>query len=425
MSKSILIVALPDGKALLNQEENNEIHIEWDGYLWTYLYSANGVEVTESGECVLCDLPSAEKTVGILMPEDVAWHRVLLPNAPPTRLKAVLFGLLEEHLLGEPHEIHLARSRFASLGHEGWVAATRAAHLNICLNAFKNDNRVIDSVVPLFEPFDDLGFASQTEPEFSQDTQRPLRIHVERARDPRWLLVVVTRNGILRLPSTAPMVQTWLTDASVVWSAEPDITDAVSQWVGQEVMPVAKAQRMWLAAQDGSNLLQFDLAVSSKGVRRYKQWLSQIKGQSWRPIYVGLAFLVLAHAMGLQFYAWSISRLVRLKQDEIHAIAQQTFPSIQVVLDASKQMQNELDLRKNQKGEAGSHDFETLLNEVSSAWPTEKPWATQIDYESGELSLSISNWSEEEFQHFKNLPLFHRWDVQMQMQSNILTMKKN
>jgi type II secretory pathway component PulL len=219
------------------------------------------------------------------------------------------------------------------------------------------------------------------------------------------------------------MVQTWLTDASVVWSAEPDITDAVSQWVGQEVMPVAKAQRMWLAAQDGSNLLQFDLAVSSKGVRRYKQWLSQIKGQSWRPIYVGLAFLVLAHAMGLQFYAWSISRLVRLKQDEIHAIAQQTFPSIQVVLDASKQMQNELDLRKNQKGEAGSHDFETLLNEVSSAWPTEKPWATQIDFKSGELILTVSYWSEEEFQHFKSLPLFDRWDVQMQ--SNILTLKKN
>jgi len=170
-------------------------------------------------------------------------------------------------------------------------------------------------------------------------------------------------------------------------------------------------------------LLQFELAVSSKGIRRYKQWVSQLKGRSWHPIYAGLAFLILAHVLGLQFYAWSISRQVRHKQDEIHAIAQQTFPSIQVVLDAPKQMQNELDLRKNQKGEAGSHDFETLLNEVSSVWPTGKPWATQVDFKSGELILTVSYWSEEEFQHFKSLPLFDRWDVQMQ--SNILTLKKN
>jgi general secretion pathway protein L len=311
------------------------------------------------------------------------------------------------------------------MGHKGWIAAARTAHLNICLNAFKDDNRLIDSVVPLFEPFDDFDFSVQCEPDLGQDTKHPIHIYAERAWDAHWMLVAVTSEGVLSLPSTAPMVQAWLEDASVVWSAEPDIADAVSQWVGQEVMPVAKVQRMWLAAQDGSNLLQFEMAVSSKGVRRYKQWLSQLKAQSWRPIYVGLAFLVLAHAMGLQFYVWSISRLVRHKQDEIHAITQQTFPSIQVVLDAPKQMQNELDLRKNQQGEAGSHDFETLLNEVSSVWPTGKPWATQVDYESGELTLSISYWSEEEFQQFKSLPLFNRWDVQFQKESNILKLKKN
>ncbi len=389
---------------------------------YDFVYSENGWEVTSSGQSPLQELPHAAKTIGVLMPNDVAWHRVLVPKIHVSRLKAALFGLLEEQLLGEPHEIHLARSRFATIGHHGWIASIYLAHLNSCIATLQQAGHHLDAVVPLFEPPDDLDLTSKNEPDLILDQVTPTNIHVQLGSQSTWELVVSSGEGIICLPGNAPMVQSWKDDPSTTWSAEPELVSDVGHWLGREPTPLAKVDRLVQSARYGTNLLQFDLVPRSSGSRQMMEWLSAFTGRQWRWVHMGLVAFILAQVLGLYLNAWNLNRHVNLKKTEIEALVRQTFPSIQVVLDAPVQMQKELDRLRNQQGLAGSHDFETLLDVVTSVWPPGKPWAQSIHYESGELRLVIVNWMPDEFEQFKKSSLFQGWSVKME--NNTLIIKR-
>ena len=53
-------------------------------------------------------LPRGDDVVLVLPPLAVSWHAVALPRMPANRVRAALDGLLEDRLLDEVDQLHLA-----------------------------------------------------------------------------------------------------------------------------------------------------------------------------------------------------------------------------------------------------------------------------------------------------------------------------
>ena len=67
--------------------------------------------------------PRPTRVVAVLADTDVSWHRITLPKAPAARLRAALVGVLEEALLDDADDVHLAVAPDAAAGQPTWVAA--------------------------------------------------------------------------------------------------------------------------------------------------------------------------------------------------------------------------------------------------------------------------------------------------------------
>ena len=104
---STLIVQLPAQPRLSAQASEPRL-APTEAAEWAYVLSTDGVHATRQGLCAPADLPRAQTTVAVLAPADVAWHRVTAPKAPAARLRAALAGLLEEALLDDDADLHLA-----------------------------------------------------------------------------------------------------------------------------------------------------------------------------------------------------------------------------------------------------------------------------------------------------------------------------
>jgi general secretion pathway protein L len=76
----------------------------------TWLLSPDGLAVGQRGSSAATALPPADTVVAVAPAEAVAWHRPVFPKAPANRLRAALGGMLEEHLLTDDDDVHLALS---------------------------------------------------------------------------------------------------------------------------------------------------------------------------------------------------------------------------------------------------------------------------------------------------------------------------
>src|ERR1700740_1277118 len=87
-----------------------------------YVLSVDGQRVTEHGHAAAAALPRAATIAAVLRPSDVAFQRVALPKAPAARMRAALTGVMEEGLLEDEDEVHLALAPDAKAGAEHWGA---------------------------------------------------------------------------------------------------------------------------------------------------------------------------------------------------------------------------------------------------------------------------------------------------------------
>src|SRR5512134_1455542 len=108
---SILVVLLPARERAGAAEAERDAAPEY-----AYLLSADGLSVSRQGRTTSALLPKADTVVAWLGPTDVSWHRVTLPRAPASKLRAALVGLLEEQLLDDEQAVHLAVAPQASAG---------------------------------------------------------------------------------------------------------------------------------------------------------------------------------------------------------------------------------------------------------------------------------------------------------------------
>jgi general secretion pathway protein L len=340
----------------------------------------------------LLPLPSRAtgELVAVVPVQALSWHRVELPkgtlqkkllsgagNSP--RLQAVLEGLLEDRLLDETADLHLALAPDAHDGAPVWVAACNRSWLRAALQPLEDAKRPVTRIVPEFAP-----------------AQAPASVHVVGTPEhPQ--LVAASEHGVVVLPlSAASLALAQVSaelDAEAPILAEPAVAAVAEQVLQRRVELQQSAQRAMQASQSRWDLAQFAFVNSSRS-RAWKRLAAQLQeglqAPRWRAARWGVGVVVAAHLVGLNAWAWKEKSALDEKRSAIRQTLTTTFPNVKVVVDAPVQMERELALLRQNSGAASSRDFEAMLAGMGSAASraaSTTPAPSALEFTAGELRL--------------------------------------
>lgn len=341
---------------------------------WCWAQTPDGRALLRSGEASLLELPDDPDCVLVVPAHRLSWHQVSLPKVATTRLRTTLEGILEEGVLDDLASLHLALapSYRAGVAQSVWVAVVHKAWLTNCLQTLEQAQRAVMRIIPAAAP---------------TVTDFVVGLHTSLGRP--WC-TVCSPQGVLALPmpdteSSVPTperqtARTWAHAASGLpeaapthaWAEAAHITQAEQLWPEWPWAPAPATQAWLLPLQAGWNLAQFDLKLSTAN-RRGKKMQRLLRtlcfDATWRPLRWGLVAFVLINAVGLNVVAWQTRHQLKAQQADMHALLTQTFPHVQLVLDAPLQMQRELDLLRQQHGQLGNADLESLLRALATTGP--------------------------------------------------------
>jgi general secretion pathway protein L len=361
---------------------------------YSYVLSVDGLSVARQGRCVANMLPKADSVVAVMPPTDLSWHRVNVPKAPVARMRAALAGVLEEALLDDPEEVHLALAPQAKIGQSAWVVACDHTWLTGQLMALEKAKFRVDRVVPAVAP-DEPPTAYFHEAHASPSDEAESGSGV--------LLTWTSDAGVSTWPLAGSLARVLLPDPLPVQArffATPPVASPAERWLGRAVTVQTQGEHLLVAARSLWNLLQFDLTPSSKGLHALSDKWRRVMGPQWRPARVGLAALVAVQLIGLNLWAWQQKQQVQQKRSELARILKQTHPQVGAVLDAPVQMQRETEALRAAAGQAGDGDLEALMGAVATAWPPEQPTAS-LQYDGAVLTLSPpEGWGPDELAQF-------------------------
>ena len=336
------------------------------------------------------------EVVAVVPARALSWQKVPLPPGLPVgtgpqapRLRAALEGLLEDRLLDDAAQLHFALQPGARAGEPAWVAVCDRAWLRENLQALEAAGRRVARVVPEFAP----GPTGSGRPELCA------------LGTPEDACVVVTGHGIDPSVAVLPLSPMALTlaraglppppaagdaeDDALVVRAEPAVAALAERALGQRVALHTASQRALEAARGDWDLAQFDLASTgrTRALRQVGSVASAlINAPQWRAARWGAGALVAAHLVGLNAWAWQERQSLQAKQAAVRSTLTQTFPKVQVVVDAPVQMERELAQLRQAAGSVSQRDLEPLLAAAGSALPDGR-LPTAIEYTPGELRL--------------------------------------
>jgi general secretion pathway protein L len=356
---------------------------------WTWIATPDGEAIQGHGNDVSLQLPPAEAVVAVLGETDVAWHRVSLPKAPAAKLRAALLGMLEERLLGEPEDVHLALPADARGGEKCWVATVDKQWLTSELAALERGGVVVDRVVPAISP------DAQGRGHFFDASAQ--------GQDPQPAVALADVHGVACLPLAGSLARSLLPApavAAVRWTAPPSVLSAAERWLGQPVALRSHSEAMLEAARSTWNFRQFDLVPRRRGGMALSNAWRRFKRPTWRPVRLGLMALVLLQVVALNVWAFVAQRDMDVRRTEQQAVLREAFPRIGVIRDPARQMQRETDLLRAAAGQPAQSDLETMLIAAASAWPEQQGPAQSLRFQSGQLTLAAPNWPPDQARRF-------------------------
>ena len=381
---------------------------------WLWARTTDGQRVDAHGSAPASRLPADGEMVLLLPPQLLSWHQVAVPKVAPSRLRAVLDGLLEDRLLDDAGQLHFALAPGAKPGQTLWVAALRADWLRAALAALKTAGHAVARVVPLLWP--------QPEP-----TQRAFE------RGGQVWLAAAGPLGVVCAPcppDSAPTPWATLLDRvadSPNGPAPTCISEPASAALAEQMLQrppdiVGAAEQMVRAAQGPWDLAQFEFSQSAQARRGH--WLRDtartlLHAPAWRPVRWGLAALVLLQIAALNITAWRSQQALASKQAQIRQTLTERFPQITLVLDAPVQMRRAVaDLRQS-SGEASPRDLEALLQDLA---PASAQWDT-LEYGLGQVTLSGFRVAPQADSNWKDRFEAAGWNVQLAGEPPVLTLK--
>lgn len=322
--------------------------------------------------------------VAVVPAAGLSWHVVTLPAGKALRgsaLRAMLIGLLEERVLDDVQDLHFALQSNWQPGERAWVAVCHKPWLQGHLQALEAAQVPIHRVVPQLWPMADDAAPQWLATGTPQDS---------------WLWVS-SAHGVWGLPLAAAKERLSAAQkATAQLYAEP----AVAEWAEQQLQLkphlLHPAEHLHMAAQSDWDLAQFDLAATGstrwlKALGRLRQTLWQ--SPAWRPARWGLAVLLASQLLGLNAWAWKLQADLRQRQASLAQVVTQTFPEIQVVVDAPLQMRREVQRLQQATGQPASDGLEPLLAAIGQTLPAGMA-LNHIDFQNGQLRLREEVLSE-------------------------------
>jgi general secretion pathway protein L len=327
----------------------------------------------------LKELPQADTTVLVVPARALSWHQVDLPKVPKTKLRAVLDGLLEEHLLDDTNTMALALSPEALEAKSGkaipsaWVAACDKAWLTGALKALDEAGCRVTQVVPEFWP------------------QPETMVCITGTSDEAWITRSDAR-GVMTFPfygnDTSGMLDSLLTDLpeSTPILAESAVVTLAEGCLKHKVLLRQQAEGLLYSASSLWELAQFEQSLSgdSQGLKSLiRKWQSFWQSPAWRPARWGLVGVLLANIVGLNAWAWQQKNALATKRLQVNQILTSTFPSVKVVVDAPLQMSREMASLRQSTGASSLHNFESMLHafsSINSATSSQMQAPTAIEY---------------------------------------------
>jgi general secretion pathway protein L len=241
----------------------------------------------------------ADETVAVVPAEALSWHRVELPKgvgAGSPRLRPVLQSLLEDRLLDDPQDLHLACEPSAAADRPIWIAACDKAWLSQHLQRLEAARRPVTRIVPEFAPHSGA-----------------LRLQILGEADRAQMLLSGSdvAGGVVRLPlNTSTLAAIAGPDGLPERSellAEPAVAALAEERLQRPVEIQQRTQRLLIATQTPWDLAQFDLANTSR-TRTLKRLLGAgqalLRAPQWRAARWGALLLLVANLIGLNAWAW-------------------------------------------------------------------------------------------------------------------------
>ncbi len=358
-----------------------------DGAMWDCVRS-DILQSTQQSAATPAASGNAE-TILIVPASALSWHRVSLPPGllvrngqarNPAKLRAVLEGLLEDQLLDEPAQLHLAVQ--ANAGESGalWVAACQKVWLKNTLSALTGAGHTVRRIAPEWAP------------STLEDTPATLWLTGEaESAELVWTdhagvhrrIVPLSNTGAGIAPAALP------TDAAVY--AEPACAALAEQLLHREATVQHRSQRLQNCTDTDWNLAQGEFATRNAALRRAGDAaLMLLQAPAWRPARWAFALLCAVQVAGLNAQAWQARQALSSQRSAIQNVLLTTFPNTTVVVDAPLQMQRAVDALGQSSGQAQSRDLERILEAFGSLAPANSAPAA-IEFVAGELRLSAFN----------------------------------
>jgi general secretion pathway protein L len=336
--------------------------------LYTFVLAKDGqnedASRAKTGALSLNELPKAEATVLVVPIRALSWHQVNLPKVPKTRLRAVLDGLLEEHLLDDTSDMAFALSPDTQAGKaatNAWVAACDKAWLNDAIQVFAAAGCRVTQVVPEFWPQNNAIISI---------TGTLKEACITRADN----------HGVITMPlhlgDASGLVQTLLSQlpAGTTVVAEPAVMElaetSLSPLSDLKVQLRPLATRLLFSATSLWELAQFEQSLNgdSQGLKSIiRKWQAFWQSPVWRPARWGLVALLCANIVGLNAWAWQQQTSLSNKRAQLSTILTHSFPHVKTVVDPILQMSREMALLRQATGAYSAQNFESMLSGFSNA----------------------------------------------------------
>jgi general secretion pathway protein L len=329
-----------------------------------YVLTANGQSVARQGVSPANMLPEADTVIAVMAPTDISWHQLVLPKAPAARLRQALGSMLEEHLLEDPEDVHIAVAPGARAGEPTWLAVCKHQTLTAHLMALEKAKVRVGVVVPPVWPdAPATGYFHEL-----HDTHADV---TESERGIELMLTWSTTEGVATWPLSGSLSRGLLPEplpSGTRFFSTPAAAAPAERWLGQVVTTQTQSEHLLQASRSLWNLLQFELTPNSKGLQAATDQWKRFLSPQWRAARIGLAALVATQIVGLNLWAWHQQREVKLKKADMVTVLKAAHPQVQAVLDAPLQMRRETDTLRAQAGQPGESDMDALMQAVAAAW---------------------------------------------------------
>lgn len=377
---------------------------------YSYTLTADGHTAVRHATALASLLPEPTRpggeVVAVVPARALSWQKVALPPGLPLgagqqtpRLRSALEGLLEDRVLDDASQLHFALQPGARAGEPVWVAVCDRAWLREHLQGLEAAGRRVARVVPEFAP----GPTASGRPELcALGTPEDACVVLTGQGADQGVAVLPLSPMALALarmgaPAVAPGNESEDHGALVV-RAEPAVAALAERTLGQRVALHTASQRALDAARGDWDLAQFDLASTgrTRALRKAGSVVNALlHAPQWRAARWGAGLVVAAHLVGINAWAWQERQALAAKQAAVRSTLTETFPKVQVVVDAPVQMERELAQLRQAAGGVSARDLEPLLAAAGAALPGGSQ-PTGIEYTPGELRLRGVSLSPED-----------------------------